>query len=395
MGDASVDAQPDVSEGGGSDVTPDVVKDAPAEAETGPTCGGMNQQCCPNSACNQGTCCGNVCVDVANDPKNCGICGHDCLGEQCQGNQCQAEKLTQYADSRPGRVRLDANNAYFITVNGNNSGSLYACSQQGCGTPTILFGNLSYGYDLVLDDTATTAFVADSNAGKLYFCPLAGCSLVPGIVSTAAQGNVDGLAFRSEMYAIIGAQPHEFLTNGGSDVSLGGGNEGANWITAPPGSQYVYWQTSGSNHAVRVGKDNTAQSSSDFWTSTSESIMQVESSPSYVAWVAQGSSTNIYTCAVSSSCSSNNVIPSGNVGSEAGALRVDPGDNRVYWTGIDLNASHVIVKACPVTGCNNPVPLAAIATKGSAVAGGVTTNKTHVYFTMEDSGTIYLYRVAK
>jgi len=264
--DATSDAQPDVVEGG-SDVAQDVAKDSPND--TGPTCGNIGQQCC-NSTCNQGACCGNVCVDVQNEQQNCGVCGHNCFGEQCVNAMCQPEKLTQISDYRPGRVRVDQNNAYFITV-GNNNGALYSCSQQGCTTPTPLIKGFAYAYDMVLDDNFANVYVADFNAQKLYWCFTSGCNQVPGVVPTIPSGNVAGLSFRSELFAIIGVQPHEFHVDGTGDINLGNGNEGANYIAAPKNVQYVYWQNGG-GHSVRSGKDNISNSATDFWSSTSGEV---------------------------------------------------------------------------------------------------------------------------
>ena len=36
---------------------------------------------------------GSSCVDVQSDPKNCGVCGHDCLGGQCLAGVCQPVQL--------------------------------------------------------------------------------------------------------------------------------------------------------------------------------------------------------------------------------------------------------------------------------------------------------------
>jgi hypothetical protein len=43
-------------------------------------------------ACSE-TVCGDSCVDVSSDPRNCGRCGHDCLGGACVSGRCQPVEL--------------------------------------------------------------------------------------------------------------------------------------------------------------------------------------------------------------------------------------------------------------------------------------------------------------
>ena len=87
-------------------------KAASATCSVGTECGNgicsADGHCC-NSACSggcfsctTGTCaaknnnpqtnyaCGNACLDLTSDPKNCGSCGHDCGGGSCSGGQCLA-----------------------------------------------------------------------------------------------------------------------------------------------------------------------------------------------------------------------------------------------------------------------------------------------------------------
>jgi hypothetical protein len=396
--EAGADVTVEVGQDSTPDVAPDiVVKDSPAEAETGPTCGTIGLQCCGTS-CTTGACCAGTCVDTTNDAKNCGACGHDCLVTTCGQSQCAPQQLCKTADTRPGRVRLDSANAYFITVNSLNNGSLYSCSQQNFATPTTLFGGIQYGYDLVLDGNAH-ALVADGNAQKLYSCAVGGCSGTPSTVPLTASGNLSGLATHNgKLIASIGVQPYSLGFDGSSEVDLGNGNEGTNWVAAPPGSQYVYWQNA-ANHTVRVGTDGTANGGSDFWGMNNEAPTLIEAGSSYVAWVTStNTGYNVWSCQVGSTCTSSNELGQNeSVGSQAGALAVDDMTKNVYWIGPDSNASHILIRVCSGAGCSSkPATLASVpTTQGKAVPGALTTNAGFVYFTMEDSGAVYLYRVAK
>lgn len=52
-------------------------------------------------------------VSILDDGKNCGRCGHDCLGGQCKEGQCQA-KLLLSGQSNPIKIAVDAEAVYWI-----------------------------------------------------------------------------------------------------------------------------------------------------------------------------------------------------------------------------------------------------------------------------------------
>ncbi|MGZ3442399.1 MAG: hypothetical protein ACXVDD_22920 [Polyangia bacterium] len=58
---------------------------------------------------------------LANDPRNCGSCGHDCLGGACSGGHCQPMVVASLQDP-PYGVAVDANNVYFSRTSGLQRG---------------------------------------------------------------------------------------------------------------------------------------------------------------------------------------------------------------------------------------------------------------------------------
>lgn len=56
------------------------------------------------------------CGDVATSPKNCGACGHDCLGGTCSAGKCQPLVLANN-DPGLGAVAIDATTIYYVAEN--------------------------------------------------------------------------------------------------------------------------------------------------------------------------------------------------------------------------------------------------------------------------------------
>jgi hypothetical protein len=59
----------------------------------------------------------NACVDLTSDGKNCGACGHDCLGGTCSGGQCQPVMIAQYIGSSE-IIYVGAQTVYVTTDSG-------------------------------------------------------------------------------------------------------------------------------------------------------------------------------------------------------------------------------------------------------------------------------------
>lgn len=57
-----------------------------------------------------------ACGDVTTSPKNCGACGHDCLGGVCNAGQCQPVVLANN-DPGLGAVAVDATTVYYVAEN--------------------------------------------------------------------------------------------------------------------------------------------------------------------------------------------------------------------------------------------------------------------------------------
>lgn len=85
--------------------------------------------------------------DFSSDPKNCGACGHDCLGGACLANACQPVALTNAVSS--SHVRLDATHAYFADA---TRGTVSRIPKRG-GAEEILASDQDGLYELNVSDT--------------------------------------------------------------------------------------------------------------------------------------------------------------------------------------------------------------------------------------------------
>ena len=109
----------------------------------------QNQTACANgNTCSSGSCgcsnttCGSFCVVLATDAKNCGSCGHDCLGGTCSGGQCGAAVVVANPGASPSVIGVDSDVNGYVYYQGNDPGSgaikPYRVSKTGTGSPSPL-----------------------------------------------------------------------------------------------------------------------------------------------------------------------------------------------------------------------------------------------------------------
>lgn len=114
---------------------------------------------CPDGQTNCGNCTigrlncdgnqGNGCeTDGTTDSKNCGACGHDCLGGACKGSTCQPLELAT-GQSMSWGIAVDANRVYWSN---QGSGDIQSVPLSGGQATKLATGQNDPG-DLVIDDT--------------------------------------------------------------------------------------------------------------------------------------------------------------------------------------------------------------------------------------------------
>jgi hypothetical protein len=129
-------------------------------------------------------------ADLATDAKNCGACGHDCLGGACAAGVCGTFTVASGLSTPDHPVVVDRV-AYWTS----NDGSVFSCPVVGCTTPTRLMqidaGNpLPYGLDI----HNGVAYVIGYYSQSILSCKTSGCAGAPTTV-------VSGLDYPSRVYA--------------------------------------------------------------------------------------------------------------------------------------------------------------------------------------------------
>jgi hypothetical protein len=116
----------------------------------------------------------NACVDLMSDGKNCGTCGHHCLGGSCAAGQCQPVMIAQYF-GHPMIIYVGAQAVYVTTDLGyvgraNKSGSdLMPLAMPG-------FASSAFIGTLVAEDGDRVFLVRyDGSATRLSYCATSGC----------------------------------------------------------------------------------------------------------------------------------------------------------------------------------------------------------------------------
>lgn len=129
------------------------------------------------------TACGNSCVTLDTDDKNCGFCGHDCLGASCTKGLCAPETLITGLNN-PNGIVTDGTNFYAIELGdfdlSNTNGRIFQCPVAGCmnNKPGVMSTNQDDPSAIAMDGNnvywATAGDITDTN-GTIMTCPLAGC----------------------------------------------------------------------------------------------------------------------------------------------------------------------------------------------------------------------------
>ena len=114
------------------------------------------------------------CVDTTSDSKNCGACGHDCLGGTCSGGACQAVLIARYLGN-PVIIGVGADSVYLTTDIGyvgrarKDGSDLKPFAMPGFASSAFIGTFVAEDRDRVFLSRFTGSTV------QLSYCPTSGC----------------------------------------------------------------------------------------------------------------------------------------------------------------------------------------------------------------------------
>jgi hypothetical protein len=186
------------------------------------------------------------------DGKNCGACGHDCLGGPCNGAKCQPITIV------PGQATLSSlavtSKSIFWSRDGTSmiTAAIYKSDLDGANVVKLYDGGPSGGCKAVSVDTTNVYFAC---ASTLYKCAIGGCNMMPTalstafsspIKSTAVDGNNGRLYFA--VTTVYNQQSGGFIaslpTSGGANTRLVSGDQ-PNPVSIAIANGTVYWLNAG------------------------------------------------------------------------------------------------------------------------------------------------------
>jgi len=216
---------------------------------------------------------GDCAADLATDPKNCGACGHDCLGGACFEGCCEPVTLVTQLYA-PERIVVDAKRAYWtsspatvksvslsggpVTTISEDKGplaltldatSVYWGGYGGVakaplegGSPTVLIaesGSTQSIWGVAVD--AEFVYWTDSIAGTLQKVPLAGG---PATVVCSLEGGASALAIQGKnLYWLDNANLWKVPVGGGAPELIAAGADNDVGYDLAVDETNAYWTT--------------------------------------------------------------------------------------------------------------------------------------------------------
>jgi hypothetical protein len=109
-------------------------------------------------------------ANLQTDPKNCGTCGHDCLGGACMAGVCQAFAIVP-AQFGAAEMAVDATHVYWSSV---SNGQVLKAAKDGSGVVVLVTDPDLTPVAVTIDDTSVY-WADNSGGGSVQACPKTGC----------------------------------------------------------------------------------------------------------------------------------------------------------------------------------------------------------------------------
>jgi hypothetical protein len=211
-----------------------------------PTCQLIDKLACAT------TCGTSLCVDLDTSAKNCGVCGHDCLGGTCSGGICQPMTLAALSGSEAPGIAVDATNVYWTDqgTGTNFTGFLKSVPKAG-GTVVTLASSLTVPVlATVGGGNVFWSAGADPGGDAIFSIPSAG-----GTASTLVNDNnvVDIVADNNNVYWVDQSNGVQQAPVAGGTPKVLAPTQGSGSAIATDGTN-VYWADGASFSSMTIAK---------------------------------------------------------------------------------------------------------------------------------------------
>jgi hypothetical protein len=180
-------------------------------------------------------------ADTQTDPKNCGRCGHSCLGGTCTAGTCQAFEVASVTDAPLSFVAVSDQYVFMSThvTLTTQAGGLWRVPKGG--GPAELYSPIRYSDALVIVGD-TLYFVVDDNpndgtpdqTGGLYSCPVVGAApCAPKLIAPSTSS-----------HSIVADNGKVFYSDDGAGKGL--------MVYAPPAAPVVFRDGFGFSSSIFV-----------------------------------------------------------------------------------------------------------------------------------------------
>ncbi|CAN5325869.1 hypothetical protein BH09MYX1_BH09MYX1_41370 [soil metagenome] len=227
-------------------------------------------------------------ADLTIDGKNCGACGHDCLGGACTASKCQPVKVVGSSSLAPFTMTLSGNTLYFTNIKGNSLGSLAKAQKTATnndvgavilsdwsskqGTPYQVAANGTDVYFAVYSGSAANMLWD----GALMRCPSETCP--PALTVSGVEGYgiaTDGANVYTSERAYVGNVDKYLIRKRNMDLSspvlMGEAGSSANWMTLTP-SEIIWGDDDGIYHCAKGGCGGPPQKLASPWSLSADQI---------------------------------------------------------------------------------------------------------------------------
>lgn len=371
------------------DGSADTLGGCPATCPAPTTGAGTGTGVCANGAC--GIACASVyptlcsasssCVDTTSDGKNCGACGHDCLGGACTSGQCQPVLLAQYTGNlttifvgaqdvyattdlgyigrankdgsdlkpfaMPGFVFSgfqgtsiveDGDRAFFVWYGGMGIQLAY-CSLSGCDATITPIGGL-YTQFFAIDHLDHKIFWVDCSPTELWSAPTTatttGAALPGGMLPS---GSIGSRLFYTQggIFLSNGDAVERLSTSGGSFANVAGDTTSLTILGANDSYIFLYDGTSIVYTTLPNGAGGPVMPL--IATPNIDGHFAADDTSAY--WLNQG----VQTCEIANCAATTKALPS-----HGGDIVEDVGidDQAVYWGAGALDPADINLDACAV-----------------------------------------------